>query len=173
MNAKRQAGPRSEPTVFPAVWAGALIGLCVPLAATLVHLELSAGDRTVTSAWLAHTSHPRLWLIDLAPLLIATLAGLYARARLRRAGLEASERQLGFDVLMRMGQQAVVVADERDHIVEWSSGAEELLGHTAGDVVGKPLSCLIATPDVRPFEAEIARTRRDSGPGGRFVLPGR
>src|SRR6186997_740939 len=129
MTAKPEERPRVARTVLRAIGVGALIGSFAPVAATALHLHFVAESWTPSSAWLAHTSYPLLWLIDLAPLALAAIAGLLARARLQRAGVEARERRVGFDALMRMAQQAVVVADERDRIVEWSPGAEELLGH--------------------------------------------
>src|SRR5687767_9432380 len=103
----------------------------------------------------------------------ALFGGLYARGRLQRAGAEARARRQGFDALMHVAQQALVVADERDRIVEWSAGAEELLGHAAAEVVGQPLSSLSAPSDVAALEAEIGQARRGREPGRRFELQGR
>jgi PAS domain S-box-containing protein len=173
MTAKPEERPHVARTVLRAIWAGALIGMLVPVTATVLHLHFVAESWTASSAWLAHTSYPMLWLIDFAPMALAGFAGLYARARLRRADVEARERRLGFDALMRMAQQAVVVADERDRIVKWSPGAEELLGHAAADIIGRPLLSLSAPSDVAALEAEIARARRGLEPRGRFELQGR
>jgi len=165
--------PRRTSEVLRAIWVGALLGAVVPVAATAVHLYFTgADDWTASSALVAHRSRPLLWLVDVVPLAMAVTAGVYVRSRLRRADAEARERRVGFDALMRMAQEAVVVADERDRIVEWSPGAEDLLGHHSGDIVGAPLTSLIALRDIVTFEAEIARARRTRGHEGRIVLAG-
>jgi PAS domain S-box-containing protein len=86
--------------------------------------------------------------------------------------VEADDTRIGFDVLTRIAQHAIVVADARDLIVEWSPGAEDLFGYTAQEMLGQPLTRLIVTVDRPVFEAEIERTRRASDRGGRFVLSG-
>jgi PAS domain S-box-containing protein len=103
---------------------------------------------------------------------VATLAGLFARSRLSRVSAEARETRLGFDVLTRIAQHAMLVADARDQIVEWSPGAEDVFGHTATEMLGQPLTRLIAPSDHAALRAEIARTRQGLDHGGRFVLSG-
>src|SRR5436190_20855913 len=116
----RSGLPFSAPSVHRAIWAGALIGLLVPIAATAVHLHFIAEDWTASGAWFAHANYPLLWLIDFAPLAAATFAGMSARYRLARATLESRETRLGFDVLTRIAQHAIVIADPNDQSVEWS-----------------------------------------------------
>ncbi|HTV22799.1 MAG TPA: PAS domain S-box protein [Polyangiaceae bacterium] len=173
MTANREGPQRSRPSVFRAVWVGALLGMLVPVVATLVHLSLTAADDwTAHDAWRAHRSHPGLWLIDIMPLVMATFGGVYAWTRLNLASREARERRLAVDALLRMAQQAVVVADAQDHIVEWSPGAEQLLEYAADDIIGEPLLQLIAPSHAEAFESEIVSRRRALGPGGRFVVQG-
>ncbi|SNX66264.1 PAS domain S-box-containing protein [Streptomyces sp. TLI_55] len=70
-----------------------------------------------------------------------------------------------------------VVIDARLHVMAWSSGAQALLGHTADDVVGRPVAALLAAdlphPAVRrwaagePWTSEVALRHRD---GDRIVV---
>jgi PAS domain S-box-containing protein len=42
-----------------------------------------------------------------------------------------------------MDDHAVVVADTMGHIQLWSRGAEKLFGHSAAEVVGRPLDVIV------------------------------
>jgi PAS domain S-box-containing protein len=170
---ERQGLRHSTPAIVRAIWTAALLGLSVPIAATILHLHFVAHDWTTSSAWLAHQTYPILWWIDAAPLALATYAGLSANSRLRRLRTEAEETRLGFDVLTRIAQHAIVVADQTDRIVEWSPGAEDLFGYTAAEMLGQAINWLIVPADHAVFEAEIARTRQAIDHGGRFVLSGK
>ncbi len=170
--AEREWAPRGASMGLRALWMGALASLLLPLVATAVYLQTQDEPWTARSTWLAHRSHPLLWLIDLAPLALVTVAGLFTRARVQRVRLEADERRLGFDVLTRVAQHAIVVADSRDRIVEWSPGAEDTFGYTSEQIVGEPLDCLIEESGRESLSAEIARARQQLDHGGRFVLQG-
>jgi PAS domain S-box-containing protein len=169
---KRQGLPPGAPTIAVSIMAGGLLGLLLPLGATVMCLQFITQDWTAQSAWLFHAHHPLLWLIDLTPLATATLSGVSARSRLARAALERHEQRLGFDVLTRIAQHAIVVADAQDRIIEWSPGAEDIFGYTAEEMRGGRLTRLIAVDDQGAFETEMARTRQGLDHGDRFVLSG-
>jgi PAS domain S-box-containing protein len=93
----------------------------------------------------------------MAPLLLTVLASLWGAASVRRTQAEARERQLGLQALMRGMQHGIIVFDVRRDILEWSSGAEALLGYTSGEVVGHSVDSLIVAEDRAVFCAEVAR----------------
>jgi PAS domain S-box-containing protein len=68
---------------------------------------------------------------------------------------------------------AVIVLDTEGAIIGWLAGAEQVLGYTADDVLGKPLSTLFVAEDadkgVPQYELEVAR-RRSSAQDDRWQL---
>ena len=106
------------------------------------------------------------------PMLIALLAGLATAVRMRRKQDAARERQLGLEALMRSVQHGVVVFDERHHILEWSSGAEDLFGYDQHEMVGKSLDPLVVPSDRQKLAEEIARAGSSIDQDGRFSLQG-
>jgi PAS domain S-box-containing protein len=111
-------------------------------------------------------------LIDAGRQAAVTFAEWATKNHPTAARAEADETRLGFEVLTRIAQHAIVVADARDLIVEWSPGAEDLFGYTALEMLGQPLTRLIVTDDRPVLETEIERARRALDHGGRFVLSG-
>ncbi|MEW2113700.1 SpoIIE family protein phosphatase [Streptomyces sp. NPDC005474] len=63
--------------------------------------------------------------------------------------------------LARLDTSAVAVTDRDGHVMYWSSGAQTLLGHTPGDVLGRPVADLLADDgtlrhrDGRPVDAQM------------------
>ena len=49
-------------------------------------------------------------------------------------------------------EHALIITDEKGEIVEWSAGAERLLGWTAGETIGQPIA-MIFTPEDRGANA--------------------
>jgi PAS domain S-box-containing protein len=82
----------------------------------------------------------------------------------RRQALEAlriSEERLRL-IIESINDYAIFTQDESGRIVEWNSGAEQVFGHTADEVIGQP-SAIVFTPEDRAngvpaHEIQQART---------------
>jgi PAS domain S-box-containing protein len=123
----------------------------------LLSLPALAGDRGRTVA-------------GLASFVLTLGAGLWGVRRVRIEQAHARERQLGLQALMRAMQHGVVVFDVKRNILEWSSGAEALLGYTSGEVVGRSIDAMIVAEDHEAFCVEVERAVRAFDRDARFHL---
>jgi PAS domain S-box-containing protein len=163
--------PGGAKVLLRALAVGLLAGSLGPLASTAIYLKLT-GQWSLHGAALAHASDPLLWLIDGLALAAAALAGLVYARRLAAGFDETRARQLGFEQLMRTAQHGIVVADSSQAILEWGAGAEDLFGYAAPEIVGRPLTTLIAPHDQASFGAEVKRALGARGDPMRVVLGG-
>lgn len=66
-------------------------------------------------------------------------------------------------VLPAMKDYGVIVTDPEGTVVRWLAGAEQVLGYSAGEMIGKPLSTIFVSEDldkgVPEYEFEVARHR--------------
>ncbi len=64
---------------------------------------------------------------------------------------------------------ASAVLDRRGMVIRWSRAAEPMVGHAAGDVLGRPATSLLhRSVDVAAVRAEVGRCRADGSWGGRL-----
>ena len=98
-------------------------------------------------------------LDDLIPAVERGLAGASARAARREAEAERVRSDDRLSGLMRgaAGILGVVIADREGVIRDWGTGAERMLGHTAGEVIGVADLTLGHDPD------ELAARARELG----------
>ncbi|HEY3108807.1 MAG TPA: PAS domain S-box protein [Chloroflexota bacterium] len=104
----------------------------------------------------------RLLVFVAAALLISSLsAQLRAAERAAAAGRAAAEQLAG---LITASEDAIVGATLDGVVLSWNPGAERLLGHLAADVVGRPVSLLVAPG----AETELPRVLDQLRRGDRF-----
>lgn len=75
---------------------------------------------------------------------------LSERIRAQQA-VQASEERLRL-ILDSINDYAIITQDEEGRIVDWNSGAEQVFGYTAAEVVGKPNAMLFTPEDRRKDE---------------------
>jgi PAS domain S-box-containing protein len=76
---------------------------------------------------------------------VSTESGrFYTAAQDMRPTLAAREQQAALDALCELSREAVVMQSATGEILRWDGAAEELLGWTAEEVVGKPLAELLS-----------------------------
>ncbi len=78
-----------------------------------------------------------------------------------------SESEERFRCLVESATDAIVVADEKGHIVSWNNAAESLFAYSAVEVIGKPLTMLMP---LRYREAHQRGLERVSATGASRVI---
>lgn len=86
-------------------------------------------------------------------------------ARKNGSGIEASDALL--EAIVSIAADAIISIDASQHIILFNSGAEEIFGYTAAEVMGKPLGTLLPdhvrqrhTVHVRQFADSATEARR-------------
>jgi len=85
-------------------------------------------------------------------IIVAELEHQIALRREVEADLRASEAR--FRSLTASAHDAIVTADAQGRIVFWNPGAENIFGYTADEILGQPLTDLLA-PDERPVYRRV------------------
>ena len=97
-----------------AFW-GVLFGLTFPLGATLLEMLIRADRFTLANAWLTQRSHPLLWVVDTAPLVLGFLAALIGK---RQDSLVRLKEQLEETVAARTAALVEANKDLQEEIAE-------------------------------------------------------
>jgi PAS domain S-box-containing protein len=79
---------------------------------------------------------------------------------------------LGLNALLRIAQHGVGVVDADGLVLEWNAGAEQLFGYPARELLGRPVSGLIAAGDRPAFDAALSNAKRDAERVERLVSRG-
>jgi PAS domain S-box-containing protein len=78
----------------------------------------------------------------------------------QRAEEALREREARMSSIIATAPDAIITIDERGGIQSFSSAAEKLFGYAAGEVVGRNISMLMASPYREDHDAYLARYRR-------------
>ncbi len=63
----------------------------------------------------------------------------------KRAEQSLRESEMKFRAVVQAASDAVVLADENDHIILWNRGAEKIFGYNEAEILGEPFSKLLAS----------------------------
>ncbi|MEY2932194.1 MAG: hypothetical protein RL033_2943 [Pseudomonadota bacterium] len=182
---------RPTPSASVLGWCAlaALVGALLPTAATLLDLLRQSRPFSLQEVWRVQHAEPLHWIIDAAPALLSLGVGvaLHWSARLiareneargaltrRLEGLLQEQRAARerTDFLMKALHHGVVLSDQSLRVLEWSPGAEEILGYSAADMRGRPLTDLADPADRARWDEALQDSAAAAG-GTSWVLRGR
>ncbi|MGQ0685821.1 PAS domain S-box protein [Bradyrhizobium sp.] len=89
-------------------------------------------------------------LLNASVFALIGLGATWIGERLRRAGQRATMREAHLRSILDTVPEAMIVIDERGAIQSFSSAAETMFGHTAGEAIGRNVKFLMPSP----FEGE-------------------
>lgn len=173
----------ARPSASRSTLAARVLGWCA------LTVLITAALPVAAMAWRIRQGEPPHGMLDTAPALMSLVVGvallwcarLVAREDQARAALTQQLEQLSLeqrtgrertDFLMKALHHGVVLSDESLHVLEWSPGAEEILGYTAGEMFGRRLTDIADPIDQSRWE-EALRDRASADEGTRWVLRGR
>jgi PAS domain S-box-containing protein len=123
-----------------------------PLASALAHPEIFGRrwqvELAVNAAFVRplHLLSPA-WVMGIGALLSGLLAAFlsaFEMGRLRRRQAQAAQGLMA--AIVESSTDAIIARDLDGRVTSWNKGAEQLLGYTAGQAVGQPLTRLIVPP---------------------------
>jgi diguanylate cyclase (GGDEF)-like protein/PAS domain S-box-containing protein len=132
-----------------------LLGLIFP-AAGFIYLVVSSGmEFSIQSLLIMHSENPLLWIIDLAPFVLA-ITSIVVGKQFERFR-EIKRGQSFFNALVMNSPLAVVQLDGDHKIVEANPSFEKLFGYTSSEISGESLDDLISTEALYNEAVEISR----------------
>jgi len=159
----RRAAPASDPTLRYAI-LGAAFGALFPLAATFVQMGLSGGSPSTDGFFSAQAGQPLLWIIDTAPLVLATLAALVGRRQHEVGKLQEVRHAADLDRFFQLSLDPLCILGTDGAFVRVNPSFTRVLGHDADAATG-----LRFLQIVHPEDAEHARAQTERLAAGEAV----
>jgi PAS domain S-box-containing protein len=94
----------------------------------------------------------------------AALQQVNAQLQVEITERKRAEGQLRFQAqLLDSVQESVVATDLEGRVTYWGKGAEALYGYRAEEVLGRPITCIVGSPDEKEEEQQRLRTVYETG----------
>ena len=126
---------------------GIIGGLVFPLAGTWVEIAESSLPITFASVIFVHHSHPLMWIIDTAPLMLGFMAALLGRQR--KLTLVIAQAKKEWETMFDSFSDPIFICDREGRVSRCNHAVADRLNTHFINIIGKPLN------EILDFDASL------------------